>query len=72
MGYNHANAFQTTLYCPKLLKEISVAALIKYRQDTNGPGGEGVQVKLHTPQKTAEVTGDEIRIYSWAELGFTV
>jgi hypothetical protein len=72
MGYNHANAFQTTLYCPKLLKEISVAALIKYRQDTNGPGGEGVQVKLHTLHKIAEVAGDSFMFYTWAELGFTV
>jgi hypothetical protein len=74
--YNYATAFEPTVetphYCPECLKAIAVAALIQYQQDTNSPEGEGVQVKLHTLHKTAEVTGDEIRIYTWKELGFTV
>lgn len=70
--YNYATAFKTPHYCPECLKAIAVAALLQYQQDTNGPEGEAVNVKLYTLQKTAEVSGKEIRIYSWRELGFTV
>jgi hypothetical protein len=63
---------ETPHYCPECLKAIAVAALIQYQQDTEGEPQEGVQVKLHTAHKTAEVCGREIRIYSWKELGFTV
>lgn len=59
-------------YCPECLRNIGVAALIQYQQDTNGPDDEAIQVKLYIAQKTAEVHGGEIRIYSWLELGFKV
>jgi hypothetical protein len=63
---------ETPSYCPECLKAIAVAALLKYQEDTDGPENEAVQVKLYTAQKTVEVFGKEIRIYSWRELGFAV
>ena len=71
--YNYASAFlETPHYCPECLKAIGVAAPIQYQQDTSGPSDEAIQVKLYVAQKTAEVHGSEIRIYSWLELGFKV
>lgn len=73
MGYYLIEPQQETPhYCAECLKAIGVAALIQYRKDTDGPKNEVIQVKLWTLQKTAEVSGNEIRIYSWKELGFTV
>ncbi len=74
MGYNFHENFQEEIpqdYCPECLKAIAVAALIQYQQDTEGAPQENVQVKLYVAQKTVEVCGSEIRIYSWKELGFT-
>jgi hypothetical protein len=73
MGYFLREDIEPTpSYCPECLRAIAVAALIQYQQDTDGPENEAVQVKLYQAQKTAEVSGNEIRIYSWKELGFTV
>jgi hypothetical protein len=63
---------ETPHYCHECLQAIAVAALIQYQKDTDSPEKEAVQVKLYQAQKTVEVSGVEIRIYSWKELGFTV
>jgi hypothetical protein len=74
MGYNFTENFQqeTSHYQQECLQNIAVAALLQYRKDTDGPESEAVEVKLYIAQKTVEVSGKEIRIYSWRELGFTV
>ena len=75
MGYNFHENFQEEIpqeYCPECLKAIAVAALIQYQQDTDSSEDGKIEVKLYTAQKTVEVSGTEIRIYAWRELGFAV
>jgi hypothetical protein len=72
MAYNfHENFKETPHVCPTCLKAIGIAALLQYRSDVEAPADEKIEVRVFLAQKTVEVCGSEIRIYSWRKLGFT-
>lgn len=69
MGYNHAHAFQETpTYTNAYLKQIALAALIRYKRDF--PEAGVVQLQMWPKSKNVEMTGVDSVFYTWKELGF--